>query len=653
MTGPKMLFSPVSIGTMALKNRVVMAPMATDYAEGEGLVSDRLLAYYEARARGGVGLITLEVCSIDAHFPYVPRNLGLWDDSLIPGLSRLTEAAHRHGAKIIPQLAHPGPESLSPIFTGEETVGPSAGIRNGITRLKCRELAVEEIAAIVEQFGQAALRARKAGFDGIELHAAHAYMLVGSFLSALKNRRTDTYGGSLEGRLRFCVEVIESIKTTAGADFPLVLRISGDELAPGGRGLNETRYMVSLLSHAGVDAFHVSAGVYPDRSWRVIPPAGTQPGVNAPLARAIRESTDLPVMVVGRITTPGLAEHILRRGDADLVVLGRALLADPDFVNKAMEGRSDDITPCIGCGMGCVANREQGGDMTCLANPGAGREGEDISPATRKKRIMVAGAGPAGLEFARMAALRGHDVTVFEKEHRAGGQLNLAALAPRKGEITGLIAHQERQARHAGASLVTGIEVTPELAAREKPDAIIIATGARTCTPGLCACEGAQFLCARDVLAGAIDIDGGRVLVIGGGMVGCEAAEYLATPLDSVSGPRTHVAIVEMSHTLAADMFSESRHYLFRSLRQRGVELYTGSTVVELLHDGALIEGAAGRLELRGFDHIINATGAEPVTELAAALADYSGELHVIGDAHEPRQALQAIAEGWDLGRTI
>ena len=654
MTRAGKLFTPCFIASLELKNRVAMAPMATDFADGEGLVSDRLISYYEARARGGVGLIIAEVCSIDERFPYVPRNLGLWDDSLLEGLGKLTKAIHAHGAKVIPQLAHPGPESLSPIFSGIETVGPSAGIRNSITRMPCRELSKKEIREIVDQFGRAALRARNAGFDGIELHAAHSYMLAGSFLSALRNRRTDEYGGSLESRMRFCLEVIESIKDRAGRDFPLVMRISGDELVAGGRTIRETLYMLPALVEAGVDAFHVSAGVYPDMSWRVIPPAGTPFAINTEYSKKIKESVDVPVMVVGRITTPGMAEDILQRGEADMVVLGRALLADPDFAIKAKEGRDDDIAPCIGCGLGCVTAREKGGDMTCVVNPGVGMEKEHrVMPAGTAKTVMVIGGGPAGLTAAAVAAERGHSVSLYEKDDRLGGQLNLAAMAPSKSEMTGLIKHLIRRAQKAGVMFAMGTTVTPDMIKESNSDAVVVATGSRTCGLAADAADAVDICCSREVLQGCTDIDEGRVLIIGGGMVGCEVAEYLAATGDNISVGKRDVTIVEMNGSLGEDMFSEARVLMMARLREKNVSIYTDSKVTACFKDGVVIAKNGASIELGGYDYIINATGAEPVDDLAAGAEGITNELYVIGDASEPRQALQAITEGDEVGRTL
>jgi 7beta-hydroxy-3-oxochol-24-oyl-CoA 4-desaturase len=647
------LFSPVTIGTMEIKNRIAMAPMATDFAEGDGTVSQRMIDYYEARASGGVGLIILEVCTVDGMSPYIPRTVGLWDDSFISGLKALADAIHSHGARVIPQIAHPGPESLAPLFNGTEAVGPSVGIVNNLTRMKCRGLSRGEIAAIIEQFGQAARRARQAGFDGLELHAAHSYMLAGSFLSALRNRRTDEYGGDISGRTRFILEVIHAMKRQAGDDFPITMRISAEEQVPGGRELRETEYLASLFVDAGISGFHVSSGVYPDLSWRVIPPTGTPFGLNVEAAARIQKAAGVPVMVVGRIVDPGMAEDIVRRGDADMVVLGRSLLADPEWPHKAAAGAHDDIAPCIGCGLGCVRNRERGGDMTCIINPAVGREKEmAIRPARRKKKVLIAGAGPAGLEAARVAARAGHDVYLYEKEEGPGGQFNLAAVPPGKQELCKITRYLSLQAVKAGAKIMYNTPVTTELIAGEKPDALVIATGARACRPSMPGAGGTNVLTAHEVLAGTADIGPGKALIIGGGMVGCELASFIASVGDNITIGRTEVVIVEMTDTIAGDMFSEGRELLMEKLRHKEVRIITSATVKEITPDGAVFALPCGDETITGMDYIIFAAGAEPVNDLSDAAAGVA-EVHVIGDAQEPRQVLDAIREGSEIGRAL
>jgi len=647
------LFTPVKIGKIKIKNRIAMAPMATDFAEGDGAVSQRLIDYYEARARGGAGLIIVEVCTVDGMSPYIPRTLGLWDDAFIPGLKRLTDAVHAHGAVIFPQVAHPGPESLGPLFNGTTAVGPSSGTMNNLTKMKCRELALDEIPAIIVQFGEAARRAREAGFDGLELHAAHSYMLLGSFLSALRNRRTDGYGGDLSGRIRFPLEVIRAVKVMAGDDFPLTMRISAEEQVPGGRSIRETEYIASIFVEAGVNGFHVSSGVYPDLSWRVIPPTGTPYCLNVASAAIIKKAVPVPVMVVGRIVDPVMAEDIVRRGDADMVVLGRSLLADPAWPAKAASGKIEDIAPCIGCGLGCVRNRETGGDMTCIINPAVGREREMvIKPAGRKKKVMIAGGGPAGLEAARVAALAGHEVILYEKDAKPGGQFNLAAVPPGKQELCKVTQYLTRQAEKAGVRVMLDTPVTPELLAESKPDALVIATGARPCRPCFQGADGANVFTSHDVLAGGADLAPGRALVIGGGMVGCEIASFLANTGDNITIGRTEVTIVEMTDAVGTDMFSEGRELLMEKLRHKEVRFITSATVKEITGDGAVIERPGGIETITGMDYIVLATGAEPVNELSTAAAGIM-EVHVIGDARKPRQVLDAIREGSEIGRVL
>jgi len=470
------LFSPIKIGAMEVKNRIAMAPMTTNWAPADGSVPDKMIDYLEARARGGVGLIIFETVTVDERFPYIMQSVGLWDDSLIPGFKRFVDAIHAHGAKLAPQISHPGPESFS-FIKGIQPVGPSPALCKTSGQV-CRELAIEEIAPIVEQYGEAARRARDAGCDAIELHAAHSYMLAGSFLSPLRNKRIDSYGGTTDGRLRFLLEVLGSVKAKAGPDFPVILRISGDEYLPGGRTLEDTLYIAPKLVEAGVDAFEISGGVQPELTWRVIPPTGTPLGLNVPAAAAVKQVVDVPVMVVGRINNPLLAEDILQKGHADITVMGRALLADPELPNKAAEGRFDDIAPCAACGLGCVGEQMKMRPMTCVINPSVGREKEmPLVPATNRKKVLIAGGGPGGLEAARVAAVRGHEVTLCEKGAKLGGQLNAAAMAPTKQEIALWIQYLVTQVEKAGVRVELNQEVTAQLIDERKPDVVIVATG--------------------------------------------------------------------------------------------------------------------------------------------------------------------------------
>lgn len=653
MTSLEKLFSPIKINSMELRNRIAMAPMATNYTNADGSISEQYRDYIEARARGGAALIILEVTSIDGSFPYVPNTVGLWDDELIPSMRGLTSAVHAHGAKVVPQISHPGPESLS-FLNGIQPVGPSA-IMCHSNKVMCRELSTEEIERIVEQFGDAARRAREAGFDGVELHAAHSYMLLGSFISSLRNRRSDAYGGSIEDRLKLPLEVVKNIRAKAGGDFPIIMRLSGDELTPGGRNLEETQYIAPILAEAGVDAFHISSGTFPQMSWRILPPTGTPRGLNVAFSAAVKEVVDIPVAVVGRINDPRLAEDILRRNQADVIVMGRALLADPDLPKKAAEGRFDDIAPCMGCGLGCIAGREAGKPMTCVINPTVGREKEmAIAPAARPKKVMVVGGGPGGLEAARVAALRGHQVSLYEREAEPGGQFNLAAVPPLKQELSKGIKYLRTQVEKAGVTLQLNTEVTPELVAQAKPDVVIVATGGESLVPDIPGIRGDKVVSAHDVLAGKVVVPCGHVLVLGGGMVGLEVAEFLANPGDNPVMGCTAVTVVEMLDNVGLDMVPEGRTLLMQRLRENGVKVLTSTKVKEVLEDSTVvIRDGQVQENIGGMDTIVLALGARSVDELSHKIKDKVAEVYVIGDAKEPRKALEAIAEGAEVGRKI
>lgn len=663
----KKLFTPIKINSMELKNRIAMAPMATNYTNRDGTISEQYKAYIEARAKGGAGLIILEVTTIDGQFPYVPNTVGMWDDKHITSMRGLTDAVHAHGAKIIPQISHPGPESIS-FLNGGQPVGPSV-VMCFSYKTMCRELSVEEIGRIVEQFGDAAKRAREAGCDGLELHSAHCYMLLGSFISALRNKRADAYGGSIESRLKLHIEVLKNIRAKAGRDFPVVMRLSGDELTPGGRDIAETKYIAPILVEAGVDAFHISSGTFPEKSWRILPPTGTPLGLNVPYATAVKEVVDVPVFTVGRINDPRLAEYILERNQADVIVMGRALLADPELPNKAAKGQFDDITPCIGCGLGCIASRASGTPMTCVMNPAVGREREMvITRAAKPKKVMVVGGGPGGMEAAWVAALRGHHVTLFEKQAKLGGQLNLAVVPPMKQEITKATQYLSSQIVKAGVQVQLNTEVTQAVVEQAKPDVVIVATGGEALIPNVPGIKQKNVLSAHDVLAGKVRRPHGDVLIIGGGMVGLETAEFLAHPGHNPVIGRTSVTIVEMLGNVGMDMVQEARTLLMERLHENGVRILTCRKVRQILEDGAVIVNTIietrpdrtvvcqeGQVEetIRGIKTIVLAMGARSVDVLSAQLQDRVREVYVIGDAKKPRRALEAIAEAAELARKI
>jgi NAD(H)-dependent 7beta-hydroxy-3-oxo-delta4-cholenoic acid oxidoreductase len=662
----KKLFTPIAIAGLEVRNRIAMSPMGTLSSNDDGGVSEKMIDHYEARARGGVGLIIFEVTTIDERFPYTPSGAGLWDDAPIPSFKKLTDVIHSHGAKIIPQIIHPGPDSLS-FLRGHQPIGPSATMSLA-TKQICRELSVDEIEEIVEQYGETARRVREAGFDGLEFHCAHGYLLAGSFLSPLRNRRTDAYGGSVEGRLKFPLDVIKRMKARAGSDFPIEIRISGDEFVPGGRTLEDTKHVAPILVEAGINAFHISAGAFPRTNWRTIPPTGTPLGINRKLSAAVKQVVDVPVMVVGRINDPLIAEDILETGDADMLVLGRPLLADPELPNKAREGRLEDINPCISC-TECLTRIMSMRPLTCVINPALCRDKEmAITPAPKPRKVLVAGGGPGGLEAARVAALRGHEVTLCEKDTKLGGQFNLAAVAPMKQELCKVIKYLSVQVEKAKARVRLSTEVTPKLVDELKPDVLIVATGGVSLVPDIPGIRGENVVSAHDVLASRVGVQNQNLLIIGGNMVGLEVADLLADPGDNPLIGRTRVTVVEMTDNVGTEIPAEARTLLMERLREKGVEILTSTRVKEILPDGVRVVNTVKKIlpdwttvtedgdeerDIGGIDRIILAMGVQSLDDLSGSVGDSVAEVHVIGDAKEPRKALEAIAEGSEVARAI
>ena len=650
----KHLFSPIRIGSMEVKNRIVLPPMTVGYGVPEGTVSDKHRDYYEARAEGGAGLIITEAAAVHAQRKYGMFPLGLYEDDQIQSWNELAEATHRHGAKLAVQLMDPGPESIM-MLTGIQPVGPSPVIGRGLFRDVPRELSIGEIEAIVEDFAEATRRAKEAGLDAVQIHAAHGYALVGSFMSPFFNKRTDKYGGSLEGRLRLLLEIIEAVHDKVGKDFPIIVRMSGDERRTGGRTLQETQFIARILVEAGVDALEVSGGTIPTVFWAVVAPSGTPLGLNTDFSKAIKEVVDIPVISVGRINTARVAEFILETGRADMVSMGRALHADPELPNKAAAGALDDITPCLGCNCGCIGSVVQGVHATCIINPAAGREKEmALVPAEQRKKVLVAGGGPAGLEAARVAAVRGHDVTLYEKEEKLGGQVNLASVPPFMQEIGQLIKHLTTRVQKAGVKVELGKAVTPEVIDELKPDVVIVATGASPLVPeSIPGIDKERVITAWEVLAGHEATKAGKVLIVGGGLTGCETADFLAFPTDNMAAAPTEVTLLELREKIALDSMAEPRHLLLDRLREKRVDVIVRAKVKEILDDGVVFERDGQEETLHGFEYVVLAMGAKSVDTLSKEIEGKVPEVYVIGDATYPRRALEATAGGAAIGRQI
>jgi 2,4-dienoyl-CoA reductase-like NADH-dependent reductase (Old Yellow Enzyme family)/thioredoxin reductase len=644
MTKLKHLFSPISIGTMELRNRIVMPAMGTGLARRDGGPSDAMIGYYAARAQGGAGLIITEISTVHASSK-VPGVLAIDDDSLIPGWKELAGAVHAHGAKIWPQLAHQG-RQLPPAAKRIQPIAASP-IPCPMMKRMPKEMSKEDIDAIVDSFGEAAQRAKEAGLDGVELHGAHGYLICG-FISPLSNKRTDEYGGSMMNRLRFPLEILGRIRARCGNDFPVGIRLSCNEMLSGGLTPEEVEIMCPVLAEAGFDAISITRANYGSFRW-IIPPAGIPPAVLAPYAERVKKVVGIPVMVAHRIQDPFVAEHIIAQRQADLVCMGRALIADPDLPNKAAAGHFEDIIPCIACNQGCLARMfVDHRHLSCTLNRTVGEEKEmALVPTQTPKKVLVVGAGPGGLEAARVAALRGHHVTLCEKSDKVGGQFNLAFIPPTKQEFGKAIQYLYTQVKKAGVTVELGKEVTPELIDKVNPDVVIVSTGATPIIPSsIPGTDKPSVVTANDVLCGKAMI-GDKVVIVGAGEVGCETADY--------AGERgaKQITILEMLEDVAPDMVPWSKEFLLERLKGHGVSILMSAKVKEILDDGVVFTRNGNDESIRGVDTVVLALGARPVDDLSGRLKDKVAEVYVIGDAKEPRRAIEAIHEAFEVARQI
>ncbi len=471
---------------------------------------------------------------------------------------------------------------------------------------------------------------------------AHGYLLC-SFLSPFSNQRRDQYGGDIQGRARFALEVLKSVRNRVGPDFPISCRLSGDEYVDGGLKIEETKQVAQILEKEGANVLHVSA-CNAASGYLNHPPYYVEEGVFVHLAEAIKSVVKIPVITVGRIRNPAMAEQVLREGKADLVSMGRALIADPHMPKKAQEGRLEDINLCISCNRCIQTLRKEA--VRCAVNPETGNEDRfRFSKTDRPKRVWIVGGGPGGLKAAEITALRGHQVTLFERDQKLGGRMRLAALPPKKAVLNDFLDYLERRVRGLGVTLELDKEFTPDMLGTGKPDAVIVASGALPLFPDWKGMEESGALSVDDILSGEGDV-GKRVLVVGAGGIGAETADYL-------SEMGKEVTLVEMLEEIAADLVVHLKHYLFQRLAEKGVTILTSTKVKELGKGYALVEDASGTRKIDGFDTIVLAVGSKPDDRIAKSLDGKVPELHVIGDASEPREALEAVYEGEETALKI
>jgi 2,4-dienoyl-CoA reductase-like NADH-dependent reductase (Old Yellow Enzyme family)/thioredoxin reductase len=636
------VFRPGRIGALEVPNRIVMPPMATNYATSDGMMTGRQIAYYLERARGGVGYITFEHTAVAPEGRATPNMAMIASDDHLPGFIQLVKAIHQAGGKIVIQINHAGRGTTSAV-TGLPVVGPSP-IPCPVRKEVPRELDHKGIQEIVQAFVRAAGRVKASGADGIEIHMAHGY-LIAQFLSPFSNQRSDAYGGTPERRMRLALEVLRAVRERVGPDFPVICRFSGDEYVAGGLKIEDTQRIAQALEENGADALHVSACVA--ASGHLLQPSYYVPeGVFVPLAKAIKSVVKIPVITVGRIRRGEHAEEILREGKADFVAMGRALIADPHLPAKLREGKEEEILPCISCNRCSVTGRA--GNLQCAVNPRVGRESTFLlEKAAKSKKVWVIGGGPAGMKAAEIASRRGHEVTLFEKKHQLGGRFVLAALPPEKEILGEFIDSQRRRVKRLPIQFMLGRAFDPTvLNGKEKPEAVIVATGARPSLERIEGIQGRKGVFTGDEALSSPRSLGEEVLVLGGGGVGAEIADFLSELGKAVT-------LIEMQEGIALDLPPHSRIFLEERLEEKEVEVLTLTRVVRLDPEGLWVEGPQGKRVLREFDSIVVAMGTVPNDEMVAGIREKIPATYVVGDAAKPREIMEALAEAEEVALRI
>ena len=628
------VFEPIQVGALTLKNRLVVSAMLTNLAAADGSATEAYVAYHEAKARGGWGLIITE------DYPIAP-NAGtsktlpmIYNDTLAASHAKLAERVHAAGGKIFIQLYHAGRETTSAV-TGEMPEIP-------------RELSKAEIAEIIEQFATNAYYVKKAGFDGVEIHGASGY-LVGEFLSPFSNKRSDEYGGTIRGRAKFAIDLVKAMREKVGPDFPISFRLCTAEYVDGGLTIEETKVIARLLEEAGVNLLHCTQGVYASRP--VITPPYMIPRASfVDNAAEIKKVVSIPVVAVGGINDIDLADEILVSGKADMVTMARASLADPELPNKAQAGEYDRILHCIGCVQGCQGENSKGNHVRCLVNPCTAMETEyDLSPAVQQKTVWVIGGGVSGCAAAIAAARKGHRVTLCERNDKLGGQWNLAAVPLGKGGFTSLVRWQAQELVRLGVTVLLNKEVSAEEIRTAEPDVVLVASGSQPLVPPVDGLKDGLsngiVVTVQDVLAGKASAKG-RIAVIGGGLVGAETAEWLAAEGNAVT-------LVEMQSEIVKDGVGNPKMLLIKSLHDHGVTVMTDTKVLAVDGTGMTVEHDGLELSLNDLDVIILAAGVRPYHPLAEALADYPGEVRCIGDAAQAKNGYRNIQEAFETGLAL
>ncbi|MFH1983765.1 MAG: FAD-dependent oxidoreductase [Pseudomonadota bacterium] len=642
MTALKHLFSPVTIGPLKVKNRILMSAMSINFGvDDNGFVTDQLTQYFVARAKGGAGMMLVGGGGVHPDGVELPGLPALWDDACIPALKTMVAAVAPYDCRFGMQIMHGGRQSYH-----DHKVAPSAIPAPALAKGTPRELTPDEIVATIASYGNAARRVRDAGFDFVEVHGAHGY-LINQFLAPNSNQRTDQWGGSFENRIRFMLEVLRDIRKKCGADFPVGIRMNGEDYIEDGWGLEEALKLAPILETEGATYLHVSAGVYGSRQL-TIPSMYVPHGCFIHLAEAVKKVVSIPVIGVGRVKHADLGDRFIREGKCDVMAMGRALIADPELPNKAAADALPTVRPCIGCCLGCihaVFQLEPGG---CVVNPAVGREYllAATGIADPARTVLVIGAGPAGMGAARMAALRGHRVVLCEESAHVGGLLRLAAVPPGRAEVGDIIAWLNRELGRLNVEVRLNTPVTDALLDAIDPAVVILATGSMPEMPIITGLFKTDMdLCTvTEVLDGKIT--GDRVLVIGGGQAGLLAADFLAEK-------GKDVVVLNRKRHFAEEMSANDRFYLRERLKRATVRLFKGVSINRVYGDAVEFTVSGDTVTLDGFDTVVVAEAMASVREASRLLKKRDVIIHIIGDAKTPRNLMLGLAEADEIAREI
>ncbi|MBR3150609.1 MAG: FAD-dependent oxidoreductase [Erysipelotrichaceae bacterium] len=643
------LFTPLKIGNTTVKNRIFMSPMTTNLCDTNNRVTEEAIAFYEARARGGAGLITIEGAMVTEKSHYRGlTNLGLYDDSQIPMVAKLADTIHRYDCRAVVQLLHGGPACLPKDNGGMIPWAASPiAIRTGwLAGIVPNEMPIDVVKTTIHEFAQAAERAKKAGLDGVEIHACHRHGLIGSFLSQLSNKRVDEYGGNVDGRLRFLLEVIREARELCGEDFLIFVRLSLEELEYGGQSLIEGMHIAQEVERAGANFIHFSRGTT-ETFWITTPPSGSPKALHSQLAREMRQALNIPYGVVGRISEPWVGELVLEQKRADAVYIGRALLCDPEFPNKAREGKTEAIRYCIGC-TDCIG-RVTGPVIHCAINPESARETVKLQKTGKPKKVLVVGGGPGGLHAATVLAKRGHTVTLAEKNRHPGGNMQTAGVPNGKEDLLLGVRSLIYAAKEAGVDIQCDTTVDREYLEKNKFDEVVLASGALPLMPAFLAGHAVSGI---DVLNGKVST-GRNIVVVGGGSVGCETADFLIHPRNDYNANGKKVTVLELTGNVASDDRSYQRTRLMERLIEKGCRILTNAEVIEVEENSVTYRKDGMLQTLENVDTIVAAVGLRSDTSLKETLEELKIPYHIIGDAVKPRRITDAVSEAQLVAESI